>query len=212
MDEFTPRKKKLYVLGKPVTLAAPHASIPEAAVPKLPSTRTHIPTPSKRLLPYSVAAMVTLCIPLGVWLFQRNTTKTTPISTSIVPDSIIKSVSYKIYYPNQAKLPKGYTFDKGSFSTPVKNGVTYAVNYPGNNKIVFSLQSKPSDSELQSFKANFIPLSNEVRTSLGQADIGAYNQQTLVSFPLNDGPWIVITAPSDINQDRLKEVLNSLTL
>ena len=210
MDDFNPNKKKLNVLGnQPVVTKQPTVHTEPPATVKR-SKRLYKPT--KRLLPYGILAVVALSLPVGIWQYQSYTSQKNAIIASVVPDSVIKSVSFKIYYPDQTKLPKGYVFDKRSITTPVQNGVSYSVDYPGGNKIVFSLQLKPSDSELQSFKTNFIPLRNEVRTSLGQADIGAYNQQTLVSFPLNDGPWIVITAPSDIDQDKLKQVLNSLTL
>lgn len=136
--------------------------------------------------------------------------KKAAIRPSPVPVNISRAVNFKIYYPDQSKLPAGYVLDKNSFALPVKNGVAYSVSYDKGKKIVFSVQTKPVDSELQSFNANYIPLRVDVQTPLGQAEIGAYKGQTLASLPILNGPWIVITAPSDINQQQLKQVINSI--
>jgi len=137
-----------------------------------------------------------------------------PAQAPFVPASISQAVDFPVYYPEQAKLPAGYTLDKGSFSSPVKNGVTYSVSYGANKKIVFSLQTKPSDNELQSFNSNYIPLRNDYQTPNGQAEIGAYNNhgtlETLASLPVSNGPWIIMTAPQDIDQNQLKQVIASL--
>lgn len=213
MDEFKPNKKKLNILGTTdLPTERPKYATKQLVKPEV-AVKPSYEKPAKRLLlSYGTAIILTLIIPVGIWKYQNTKQKNAPVTMSLIPAAVTKSVNYKIYYPEQSKLPSGYTFNQDSISSPVKNGVAYSVNYHENKKIVFSLQPKPSDSELQSFKSNYIPLRNEVLTKLGRADIGAYNQQTLVSLPLNEGPWIVVTAPSDINQDELKQVLNSLTL
>lgn len=133
-----------------------------------------------------------------------------PQPASVVPLSIKAAVAYPVYYPDQAKLPAGYFFVASSFQSPMKNGVNYSINYGNSKKIVFTLQSKPSDSELKTFGANYIPLHYDFQTKIGQALIGAYHKQTLASLPVANGPWIVITAPPDINQNQFKQVLQSL--
>jgi hypothetical protein len=136
------------------------------------------------------------------------------VSSSPVPANIVRAVNFKVYYPDQSKLPAGYTFDKNSFANPVSNGISYEVNYDNGKKIVFSLQSKPADNELQVFNSNYIPLRTDYQTAIGQAEIGAYNNhgkvQSLVSLPTHSSTWIVITAPYDIDQAALKQILNSL--
>jgi hypothetical protein len=108
-------------------------------------------------------------------------------------------------------LPPGYNLNTNSFNlSPDKKGVYYSVSYGANKKIVFSVQVKPTDNELQSFNSNYIPLRVDYQTPIGQAEIGAYHSQTLVSLPVINGPWIVITAPPDINQDQLKQVLRAI--
>jgi hypothetical protein len=129
---------------------------------------------------------------------------------SVVPKPIANSVSFPVYYPDPKRLPNGYILDTDSFSSPVKDGVSYTVNYDTNKKVVFSVQVKPSDSELQTFNSSYIPLRIDYKTKLGQAEIGAYHSQTLVSVPVNNGPWIIITAPEDINPAALKQIIQAI--
>jgi hypothetical protein len=144
----------------------------------------------------------------AVVLSQQPKKTRGPISP--VPASISHAVNFKVYYPDQSKLPVGYIFDKNSFANPVKNGISYSVNYGNGSKIVFSLQTKPSDNELQTFNGNFIPLRIDIQTPLGQAESGVYREKTLASLPITNGPWVVVTAPKDINQQQLKQILSSL--
>ena len=133
-----------------------------------------------------------------------------PVYKGIVPQNVARAVNFKVYYPDPAKLPAGYTLDKNSFTSPVKNGVAYTVSYDNGKKMVFSVQTKPADTELQSFNANYIPLKLDFQTSLGQGAIGAYQGETLASLPIINGPWIIVKAPADVNQEHLKQVLRSL--
>jgi hypothetical protein len=142
----------------------------------------------------------------GLWLHREHN----PAIASPVPKAVAQAVNFPVYYPDPNKLPAGYNLNQNSFSVPVKNGVAYSVSYDNGKKIVFSVQAKPSDNELQSFNSNYIPLRIDYQTSLGQAEIGAYHSRTLVSLPVINGPWIVITAPSDIDQSQLKQVLSAL--
>jgi hypothetical protein len=104
--------------------------------------------------------------------------------------------------------------DLSSFSSPQQGTILYSVKYDTNKKIIFSIQAKPSDSEIQNFYTNYIPLRNHLKISLGNVEIGAYgtsdNLKTVASLPTNDGSWLIATAPPDINQNQLEQVLNSL--
>lgn len=145
-------------------------------------------------------------VAFGGWFYMKN-------ARSPIPKNISQSVSFPIYYPDQKKLPQGYTLSLKSFTSPQKGVILYSVKYKG-KKLVFSLQKKPSDNDIQSFYLNYIPLRNKMQTQLGQAEIGAYrsggNLQTVVSLPTNKGTWLIITAPYDINQNQLKQILDSL--
>jgi hypothetical protein len=133
---------------------------------------------------------------------------------SPVPAAIQKSVSFPVYYPDEHLLPAGYTLDTNSFKTPQQNAVLYKVTYGKDQALTFSVQPKVSAEELQHFYENFMPLRTDYKTAVGQAEIGAYNNhdklQTLVSLPTDSKTWLIITAPADINQKQLKQVLSAL--
>ncbi len=141
------------------------------------------------------------------WLYTHRT-------ISPVPKDVSKKVSFIVYYPDPKKLPAGYTLDTTSFSNPQKEAVLYSVKYDNNKKIVFSVQPKPSEDELQNFYSNYIPLRNQLDVSIGHAEIGAYNLKndlkTMVSLTTKTSTWLIITAPSDVNPDMLNQVLASL--
>jgi hypothetical protein len=143
----------------------------------------------------------------GGWFFTHR-------SVSPVPKNIQSAVSFPIYYPDQKKLPTGYTLDLQSFKVPQKNGVAYSVDYGLSQKLIFSVQPKPSNAELESFNASYIPLRNDYQTPVGKAEIGAYNShgvlESLISLPTNGSTWLIITAPYNVNQDQLKQVLQSI--
>lgn len=156
-----------------------------------------------------LALIVVLAAVVGYLLINPTAPKQS-VYRGVVPQTIARAVNFKVYYPDPAKLPAGYVLDKNSFKNPVKNGVSYAVNYGDGQQLVFSVQPKPSDSELQAFTANYIPLKLDFQTPLGQGAIGAYQLKTLASLPIIKGPWVVVTAPGDVNQDNLKQILRSL--
>jgi hypothetical protein len=152
-----------------------------------------------------VAVAGIVCV--GGLLYANNT-------RSPVPKNLNKSVNFPVYYPDAKQLPNGYTLNKNSFTSPEKGVIIYSVSYGNGKKLIFSVQEQPSDSKIQSFYGNYIPLRNRMQTNLGEAQIGAYgagkNLKTVVSLPTNKKTWLIITTPYDINQDQLKQVLNSL--
>ena len=165
---------------------------------------------NKKLLSIASAVLLVAAVMLGIWLYWHHNRLPALKQPNPVPSAVRQAVPFPVYYPDPEKLPAGYTLNQNSFSSPVKNGVTYSVSYGNGKKIVFSVQVKPSDTELQSFNSNYIPLRVEYQTPVGQAEVGAYHSKTLVSLPIINGPWIVITAPPDIDQGQLKQVLSTL--
>ena len=120
-------------------------------------------------------------------------------------------LGFDIYYPNQKLLPQGYTLNKNSFSDN-DQAIIYTVSYGNNQKIVFSDQAKPSTDDLETFVAKNMPLSATYQTAVGKATIGAINAQSVVSLPTNTNAWLIITAPGNINQNQLNQLLNSIEL
>ena len=161
----------------------------------------------KRFLVLVIALVTLIGGGVGGWLYSHS-------STSPVPQSINKQINFPIYYPDAKRLPSGYVLDKNSFRSPQKGVVIYSVIYDSNKKIVFSVQQKPSDSIIQDFYANSIPLRNHFNISLGDLEIGAFGSGktlgTVASLTTKDGSWLIVTAPGDINQLQLEQVMNSL--
>lgn len=132
--------------------------------------------------------------------------------TSAVPKKIQQSVPFPVYYPRN--LPSGYVLDMKSFRLPEAGVVLFTVTYGGGKNIVFSEQEQPSANDIDKFVSSYIPLNTELKLTVGQAKIGAYgtapNIRTAVSLPVKDGPWLIITAPSDMSHEDLVRILNSI--
>jgi hypothetical protein len=154
---------------------------------------------------------VALCVGLGItglligWYLIWGT-------SSVVPKKIQRSVDFAIYYPGT--LVPGYVLDVQSFRLAEPGVVIFAVTHGKDKNIVFSEQDQPSSSDIDKFISTYLPLNSDVKLPLGQAKVGAYgsapNIRTVMSLPIRNGPWVIVTAPSDINHDDLVKLLASL--
>ncbi len=163
----------------------------------------------KNRLKLIVGLVLGLAIVLStIYLLGRNTknSQTLPLPIS---KSSAQLLNYDIYYPDQKLLPSGYTLDKNSFNS-TDQAFVYSVSYGNNQKIIFSDQTKPTTSQIQSFYAKAIPLHNTLKTNVGAAAIGIIKFQTVVSLPTNTNAWIIATAPLNINQTQLNQVIKSI--
>ncbi len=135
--------------------------------------------------------------------------------TSPVPKNIANAVAYPIYYPVQAQLPKGYRLDTSSFESGGPGVVIFTITYGKNNIIVFTEQPMPSHTVIAKYASSYIPLHSSLTTALGQALYGAYNDggtiKSVISLPINHGPWLIATAPSTINQAVFLKILSAMT-
>jgi hypothetical protein len=135
-------------------------------------------------------------------------------SGGLVPKNIQKQVNFHVYYPAQDKIPAGYKVDTSSFRTAASNVVLFSVNYSNGRSMVFSESEKPSGDVIDKFNASAIPIHTQVSTAVGKALVGAYGSgkdlRTIASLPIPNGPWLIITAPSDINQADLEKVLQAI--
>lgn len=139
--------------------------------------------------------IVVIILGAGVALASWHFYSTRP--TSPVPKNVQKAANFNIYYPDPNQLPNGYTLNTSSFKYISGKGVLYNVTY-GSKKLVFTLQQKPSDSELSFFKRQYIPINRQVLTLVGTATEGAIGPQTVVSLPVDtDNVWIIVTGPAD---------------
>jgi len=128
-----------------------------------------------------------------------------------VPGNIRRQVNFNIYYPNPNKLPTGYKLNLNSFQSS-NQIVLYTVSYGNGNRLIFTIQQKPSDSSLKTFYKVHLPLTIPIQTSVGDAALGALNNETVVSLPTNTNAWILMTAPLNANQSQLKQVIKSMTV
>jgi hypothetical protein len=155
---------------------------------------------SKRLLLIVAAAVV-----VGLYALVG--------STSAVPKKIQQAVPFSVYYP--AQLPPGYVLDMTSFRLPDQGVVLFTVTYGKGKDIIFSEQQQPSRSDIDKFVSNYIPLNTALQFAIGQANVGAYSTapsiRTVVSLPIHNGPWLIITAPSEVSRSDMVKILESLS-
>lgn len=132
-----------------------------------------------------------------------------------VPKSIRSAVSFPVYYPEQQRLPAGYRLDPGSFRLAGEGVLLFSVSSSRGGQLIFSEEASPGQDVINKFNTSAIPLHTPLSTTLGQADVGAYGSgaklQTIVSLPIGHGPWLIITAPANTDQNSLKQILQSLT-
>lgn len=149
-----------------------------------------------------------LAVGLGVF-FRYGRTMANP-----VPAPVRKAVTFPIYYPRQQKLPAGYSLDTTSFHLAQPGVVIYSVAYQGGQRLLFSEEQKPDSSVTDKFTSSYIPLHTGVKTGLGEAQLGAYgtgkNLRTVISLPINGGPWLILTAPPATSHDDLLQIIGSL--
>jgi hypothetical protein len=170
-------------------------------------------TPTKRRVSRSRLALggaLAIIFLAGLVFFWPNKTTDSP-----VPMQIRKAVSFPVYYPDQHKLPHGYSLDTSSFHLAQPGVVVYSVVTPDSQQLTYSEEEQPERSIIDKFISGYIPLHTEVKTSLGQATFGAYgtgkNLRTVVSLPIDKGPWLIITAPASSSHADLLRILQSLT-
>ena len=159
----------------------------------------------KRLIIIASLALLTIGALVG-WNAMR-------IQTSVVPKGIQRSVDFPVYYP--VNLPPGYRLVTESFQLAEAEVVLFKVTDNRGKDIVFSEQRQPSAGDIDKFISSYLPLNSVVQLPLGQAKAGAYgsapNIRTVLSLPIRNGPWLIVTAPSDISHDDLVALLTSLT-
>ncbi len=163
----------------------------------------HNEGPARRwpLLAGAVLAIAIAIAGVGAWLWLAP--------HDPVPGDVKHAVAFPVYYPQQSKLPAGYTLDTKSF-TASDQAVIYAINYGSGQKITVSVQKRPSDNNLANFYKHSIPIHSDVLTMIGKAAVGAVGEQTMVSLPTNDRSWLIITGPATIDRDQLTQVLQSI--
>ena len=162
-------------------------------------------TNNKRWLAAGGLLMAALLIGAAAWRLSA--------SGSPVPDNIQSSVGSGVYYPDKSKLPANYSFDESSIRQ-ADDGVSIVTVNGNNGGVSISQQAQPASDVIDNFLKTYIPLHSALSTKLGQAQVGASGQasnlHTIASLPVKGGPWLIITAPADISQTELKQIIESL--
>ena len=161
---------------------------------------------NKNLTPYALGIIVLAVIGVGFLYFHQRSVTYDP-----VPLNVRTAVPFNIYVPDPAKLPAGYSLDTQSFSTG-NDAVVYKIHGLNGQAIIVTVQQKPSNDAIQAFYKAHMPLSIPISTNVGSAALGALNSETVVSLPTSTNAWLLMTAPSDVNQAQLKQVTQAMML
>jgi hypothetical protein len=163
-------------------------------------------------LKVSISLLIILVLAaVGGFVYYHSKPVKKNVSINPIPNSYRSSVDFPVYYPVPSKLPEGYTLASKSYTIPATDVLVYAINYGDGQHIDVSLQNKPSVTALSEFVKIHIPLHSTDITPVGQATIGVLNNQSVTSLPTDTNTWIITSAPVNINQDQLKQVLDSFT-
>ncbi len=160
-----------------------------------------------------IIVIVLAALIIGLFFLVKHLERrhSVPLQESPIPLSIRNKVPFNVYYPISSKLPKGYYFDAKSLSA-TNITVVFDVKTSSDQSLIFSEQAKPSASALQIFYSRYMPLHFNFKTSVGNAGIGVINNRTVASLPTNTNTWILLSAPSSINQTRLRQTLSAIRL
>lgn len=157
----------------------------------------------KRITLIFCAAVVVLAAIISFILYQHTQATYNP-----VPASIRKSVPFPVYFPDNKKLPPGFTLNTSSFSHN-DDAVIYTVSH-GTDMITFSVQAPASTVVLSDFNTKQIPLHTTLTTPYGNATKGAISQRSVVSLPIDTSAWIIVTGPDTLTDHDATILLSSL--
>jgi hypothetical protein len=158
----------------------------------------------RRFRPILIFVAVSLLLGIGTglaWLYL--------IPHNPVPANIRKSVPFKIYYPDQRHLPKGYLLDPKSFTSNGK-AVVYHIYGPNKYDITISQQQRASDADIAKFYAAVMPHRTKLGTALGDAQVGTIGQMNVVSLTPTGQTWVLMSVPTDMQVSTLQDIVKTL--
>lgn len=155
-----------------------------------------------------ILSLIVLVLVLGAVAVMRN-------SSSPIPKSILASAKFPVYYPDTSQLPAGFSLNQKSIQYINPGVVIFLISYQHKQSIVVSEEVKPQASVINQYNSDYIPLHITFPTSMGQAILGAYNDgknglRSVVSLPINNGPWLIATAPGNISHAQYEQVIESM--
>lgn len=161
--------------------------------------------PRKKLKPSlaNIARVIVLALIIGAgFLAWKHFTQSSPM----IPKDIRQSVNYPLYYPN--KLPKDYIVNVTSFDN-TGQAITFTVRYLNKANILFAEQPIPTNLNLDNFQNKQIMNAKAIKTKLGTAYFGTYNNNTAISL-VSGQTWIFISSAVKIPDDDVSYIVNNL--
>jgi hypothetical protein len=139
-----------------------------------------------------------------------------------IPGSIKKSASFTLYYPTQ--VPQGYSFDKSSAN--VKNGIVFlSWKNASSKRIQITEQARPAKSpDLNTLTKppkvetsipgvappSLNPLFQKAYSPVGQAIVGSNTSGSPTAIVLTDKTLINVSGPSDLPNNALNNIVQTL--
>jgi hypothetical protein len=118
-------------------------------------------------------------------------------------------VQIPLYYPTT--LPAGLSVVSNSFRIPETNTVVFDIQSSG-GLIAVSEQPRPSETQfdINNFYTNDVSNPTQFLTALGQATVGTLSTGKWFGSLLTDQTWIIVTAPANVSDSRLHDVLSAM--
>lgn len=130
------------------------------------------------------------------------------IQNQVVPRKIQDQAEIPVLYPT--KLPEGFKIVKNSFSVTNGNIISYYAQDHSNNRLLFTVQSRPSNFDFEQFYSKSLTKSTKFTTQLGEGAAGTAGDRLLGSLATEQS-WILITANNPtITVDKIVIALKSL--
>jgi len=129
--------------------------------------------------------------------------------SSPIPQSVQKSVSFPLYYPD--KLPDNWAIDKTSFSKGT-DVVFYKINDSHQGRVIsVSIQPQPEAFNFDNFYKKTLAKSIEFTTPLGQAAVGEGENNLKIGSLATGDSWVLVTADSQkIKTNEIRTILSAL--
>ena len=202
--QFTPKPQAMPVIDTtPLTQVPPEEFQAYPAATQKVHKLGHRPVIKRALAAISLAGSLAILAIVGFVVFHKDT------SANPVPAGLKTAVDYPVYYPDESKLPGGYKLNTASFANPTHDVIIYSLSNNQGQQVEVSLQDKPSANDLKAFDDYRIPLHSTFSTPIGQAIIGAIGNQNVASVPTSSKAWLILTAPQEISQASLKQLLSA---
>lgn len=148
------------------------------------------------------SVVVVLALIIGLSYKQDNANpakKALPATSNSVPQSVINSVNFPVYYP--ASLPSGYQFNGAEAQGTIVN---LFYSFDGSKQLIITQQPKPVLIEE-------VTKTKEFSTTIGEAYLANLNGRT-VGFVRTEKTLIILTSASEFISSDIEQLMLNLQL